>query len=81
MTERKDGGAAFGIWQPIETAPKDGAAFLASSDGWQTACCWNKYRNDWCCVAPGYPPYPHDERPTYWTPMPETPARKEGSDQ
>lgn len=62
-------------WRPIESAPKDGVAFLACVDMWLTICSWNKHRNDWCCVAPGYPSYPSDERPTHWQPLPAPPKK------
>ena len=65
--------AGLGAWLPIETAPKQGQGFLAASGGWITVCCWNKYRDDWCCSAPGYPPYPSDETPTHWMPLPDAP--------
>lgn len=30
-------------------------------------------RNDWCAVAPSYPSYAADERPTKWQPLPAPP--------
>lgn len=60
-------------WRPIAEAPKDGVSFLAASGEWQTVCCWNKYRNDWCAVAPSYPSYVADERPIHWQPLPAPP--------
>ncbi len=76
-------------WQPIETAPRDGTGFLACVGKWQTVCCWNKHRNNWCAVAPGYPNYESGEYPTHWRPLPDpalsrppcTPTEKTEGDQ
>lgn len=64
-------------WQPIETAPKDGTSFLCCSGSWETVACWNKHRDEWCCSAPGYPPYPRDEQPECWRPLPAAPSPQE----
>lgn len=61
-------------WQPIETAPKDGTAFLAASGNWIVCMCWNKHRRDWCTVDKHYCPLPDDETFTHWMLLPAPPA-------
>lgn len=65
-------------WQPIETAPKDGTAFLAVSGNWIVCMCWNKHRRDWCTVDKHYCPLPEDETFTHWMPLPSPPTKEGG---
>ncbi len=64
-------------WTPIDDkdnpAPRDGTVMLFVNDDWITTGYWNKYRNDWCENGPHYPPYPPDEQPTHYMPLPEPP--------
>ena len=57
------------LWQPIETAPKDGTNLLVS-DGKTTALGWHDEFDEpddpWC----GY-----IKRPVYWMPLPEGPGK------
>lgn len=59
-------------WQPIETAPKDGTSFLACVGIWQTVCHWHPHGH-WSSVGAVYSPYPSDEQPIHWMPLPEPP--------
>lgn len=63
------------VWQPIESAPKDGTSFLACSDGWITVGFWHGGRARWTINAYTYPNYGPDDQPTHWMPLP-TPARR-----
>lgn len=65
---------AQSAWQPIETAPKDGRAFLACTGNWMTVCHWHHHQRCWATNGPAYSPYPADEQPTHWQPL-HTPAR------
>lgn len=71
---------AHGVWQPIETAPKDGRRFIAAEqddEGWFVGVClW--------CKTPHVPLYgfhfEHGDpenwdisKPTHWAPLPEPP--------
>lgn len=66
-------------WQPIETAPKDGAPFLACMD-WRVddlgKCCVIRWRAPISSRSPGqWLSIPGDwsYRPTHWMPLPEPP--------
>ncbi len=60
-------------WQPIETAPKDGSAFLAVVDQFIYTCIWHRARHCWTDGGPAYMTIPHDEQPTRWQPLPDPP--------
>ena len=64
-------------WQPIETAPKDGSGFLACVGQWMTVCHWHRQRQCWASNGPVYAPYPADEQPTHWMPLPNAPDKTE----
>lgn len=63
-------------WQPIESAPKDGTAFIAVSGNWIVCMCWNKHRRDWCTVDKHYCSLPEDETFTHWMPLPSPPTKE-----
>lgn len=69
-----------GMWQPIETAPKDGTLIDLWLDGERAPACrfwsydghsyWEQaYAEATDCFAPLY-----DAEPTHWMPIPEPPA-------
>jgi hypothetical protein len=63
------------MWQPIETAPKDGTTVDLWSGHHQRRwadCCWNDGK--WWVYNNGYEPYEFD--PTHWMPLPEPPQSK-----
>ena len=74
-------------WQPIETAPKDGTAFMAWAKGyeWPEVVKWFDYDAD-TAVEVGEPGYLHyaeellqnvtdsPENLTHWMPLPAPPA-------
>lgn len=64
-------------WQDISTAPKNGSAFLASSEGWMTVCHWHRHQQCWSAVGPSYSPYAFNEQPTHWQLLPIAPATTE----
>jgi hypothetical protein len=64
-------------WQPIETAPKNGTAVLAT---WENTAefdvlRWIEDRQAWCVHYGGWGEdrYRNDETPTHWMPLPESP--------
>ncbi len=61
-------------WRPIDSAPKDGIAFLACTGNWITTCHWNRHQGCWTCNGPTYSPYPVDEQPMHWMPLPSAPV-------
>lgn len=64
-------------WQPIETAPRDGAVFLAfvphSQVGFAFTACWNT-RNRLLCMMSGDD---YTAEATHWMPLPEFPENAE----
>ena len=78
------------MWQPIETAPKDGSVFLIvdmkSSRPMAYAACWWPERDDlypWAIFEGvntdgGLNSYSRKYPPTHWMPMPEPPSNPAG---
>lgn len=64
-------------WQPIETAPKDGTAFLAIVEQFSYVCIWHRHRQCWTDGGPAYMTIPADEQPTHWQPLPPPPETPE----
>lgn len=67
-------------WQPIETAPKDGARILLWGRYWSDGQDWFKEPlygqfsgRRWEAWGPGGP---FGVRPTHWTPLPEPPTHE-----
>jgi transcription elongation factor Elf1 len=58
-------------WQPIETAPKDGAKFLAW-DGEELLVAW-RYEGRWIYDQEMESPYLTHWGPTHWQPLPSPP--------
>lgn len=56
-------------WQPIETAPKDGACVLITGEGLVREC--RSFRDDW--GDPVYSEWFFEATPTHWMPLPEPP--------
>jgi hypothetical protein len=65
------------MWRTIETAPKDGSGFLACNGQWMTVCHWHRQQQCWASNGPVYSPYPADEQPTHWAPLPKAPDEME----
>lgn len=65
------------MWKLIESAPKDGSSFLACTGQWMTVCHWHRQQECWATNGPAYSPYPADEQPTHWMPLPASPAKIE----
>jgi hypothetical protein len=65
------------MWQPIETAPKDGTQILCCWAGSPEMDClrWIASREAWCVHSGGWGEarYRDDEAPTHWMPLPEVP--------
>ena len=77
------------IWQPIETAPKDGRqilAYLPYGRGYQAIVKWNHANNDWYVALEFQRPKPDNPskmipwitfryalEPSHWMPLPEPP--------
>lgn len=68
-------------WQPIETAPKDGAWFSAWDGSEVFPCCWGDWfgQAGWCYGDCTYGGTLYeglnlaDIQPTHWMPLPEPP--------
>ena len=62
-------------WQPIETAPKDGSAFLAWEDGDRGPFkCW--WHTDWPRAEAYWMDNQDSEpEPTHWQPLPARPEQ------
>jgi hypothetical protein len=70
------------MWQPIETAPKDGSSIWCFASGrsfdadvwwqgmihWQSVLLMKGQEPDWLGV-------PRDVSPTHWMPLPEPPVK------
>ncbi len=82
---------AFGTWQPIETAPKDGSVFLAFDDDeghgismGVVACRWmpededepEEYPANWIVTEIGGDSELHGCVLTHWMPIPPAPEMK-----
>lgn len=65
-------------WQPIETAPRDGAVFLALEDGEYYGCARSECGDFWV----GYcgQPVVYTLEPTHWMPLPAAPEAEGGED-
>lgn len=63
------------VWQPIETAPRDGAIFLFfnARNGWVNTGFWSGTRFFWHHLGPSGARDPIDPMPTHWMPLPEPP--------
>ena len=60
---------ALSGWQPIESAPRDGTAFLtADADGWMQVCIYS----DWGCVV-RHTDFMEVGGVHYWQPLPTPP--------
>ena len=56
------------LWQPIETAPKDGTTVLGYEHGWRgTIRYWSGRKNGWVDEIDQYC------SPSHWMPLPEAP--------
>ena len=66
-------------WQPIETAPKDGTAFLVCSPYRypHTVACvvWEPVHQSWACSWDNWPLEAFVA--THWMPLPSSPQQKE----
>lgn len=72
----------FGVWQPIETAPKDGTHFYSYFQDVEEVVCpydityWGKlsYGNGWITMG-------GESFPSHWMPLPDAPnAEAQGMD-
>lgn len=63
------------VWQPISTAPKDGAPILVWDGKNMTTVSWHSgYDHDeWSLCAPGLYADDYAFYPTHWMPLPEPP--------
>lgn len=62
------------VWQPIETAPKDGTYILSFYGSIPLVIQWSNACNGWCCSTGPYHPLPL----THWMPLPNLPEKGEG---
>lgn len=64
--------SALPVWQPIETAPKDGTDFIALQDGDVYRCKWHEEEPDEGPGHVGWRDFSNSsfEEPTHWTPWP-----------
>lgn len=64
-------------WQPIETAPRDGSAFLAFEDGKMAVGslhAWASGESFYIEHVSGYEYEFEMDKPTHWAPLPEPPT-------
>lgn len=70
-------------WQPIETAPKDGTAFLATDGDDHSIVKWDK-RRGWVAMGDGFLAIASqgdtwtsyiEPLPTHWMPLPKPPVQ------
>lgn len=72
------------MWQPIDTAPKDGTWIIVSGDGRVEPACWEQRKDDdghsgWCAAGSSYGGvlydihYELEFNPTHWMPLPPAP--------
>jgi hypothetical protein len=63
---------AFGVWQPIATAPRGQESEFLGWDGFQQDKTWEGWEED------GKPVYMRADwvrwEPTHWTPLPDPPS-------
>ena len=70
------------MWQPIETAPKNGDGILLYCPGYPgdvQAGVWDARRAKWCilgCSSLSFA-FDEDDMPTHWMPLPEPPLPNE----
>lgn len=71
------------MWQPIETAPKDGAEILATAKdpsvkgrNYYGVAQWAEQNRDFPNSVSGWF-WPYAIRPTHWMPLPEPPIEAE----
>ena len=71
------------VWQPIETAPRDGTGVIITDVSVLTpvsGAAWF-YDGKWWCLEQMYRPYPGDDgcpwwgTPTHWMPLPPPPEK------
>ena len=71
-------------WQPISSAPRDGAQIIVWDKKWRTYSIaeWVHPRDQWCAVVDGRVAIERDGpviiEPEYWMPLPSPPNQGEG---
>jgi hypothetical protein len=62
-------------WQPIETAPRDGAPILGYADCSFAVVEWYKAGGYWSLSEAGSYAEDSEWHPTHWTPLPKPPSQ------
>lgn len=78
------------MWQPIETAPKDGTQVIGYNGEKITAMAYLRHKDDngyygWCMAGWQFGgmlydfhyAFPRDKQPTHWMPLPSPPGDAE----
>jgi len=63
-------GPAGSVWQPIDTAPKDGTRILLWNEIWEAPSTGQYYFEGWR-IDFSVPPFKY--QPTHWMQLPDTP--------
>ena len=66
-----------GVWQPIETAPKDQSWILTAQDGEVRSNCWFNFDVMNVSKSNNYKRWFTHENPTHWMPLPLPPENKD----
>lgn len=65
------------VWQPIETAPKDGTDIIVNMPQVESGCTFVYWENGrWHLTYDGKPLLPHVKPPTAWMPLPRMEVTK-----
>lgn len=62
-----------GLWQPIETAPKDGTDIIVNMPQVESGCTFIYWKDGWRLTYDGKFLGPHVIKPTHWMPLPDAP--------
>lgn len=61
------------VWQPIETAPKDGTDIIVNMPQVESGCTFIYWKDGWRLTYDGKFLCPHVTSPTHWMPLPVAP--------
>jgi len=68
---------AHGVWQPIETAPKDGTDIFVDAPQIECGCTIVHWNRGWRLTLNGLPIQPHVTPFKFWMPLPTPPTESQ----